>query len=80
MLFSRSDAIRLRDCLSRCIERDDQEFQVGDRVRVRPGMSVTSGKCGSISHKGGDDGSYYGIRFDGDLKEVGFSGYELELV
>lgn len=47
-----------------------------DRVRVKAGRDA--GHYGTITHVGGDDGTYYGVKLDCHDKEVGYSEYELE--
>lgn len=47
-----------------------------DRVRVKFGRDA--GHYGTITHVGGDDGTYYGVKLDCHDKEMGFSEYELE--
>lgn len=47
-----------------------------DRVRVKSGRDA--GHYGTITHVGGDDGTYYGVKLDCHDKEVGYSEYELE--
>lgn len=47
-----------------------------DRVRVKFGRDA--GHYGTITHVGGDDGTYYGVKLDCHDKEVGYSEYELE--
>jgi len=54
-------------------------YRVHDRVRVRQGMGVNSGHYGTITHVGGDDGTYYGVKLDAWPVEIGFSEYELEI-
>ena len=51
-------------------------FAEGDRVRVKHGPDA--GHYATITHVGGDDGTYYGIKLDCYEKEVGYSDYELE--
>ncbi len=51
-------------------------FCEGDRVRVKHG--IDAGHYGTITHIGGDDGTYYGVKLDCHDKEVGYSEYELE--
>jgi len=47
-----------------------------DRVRVKFGRDA--GHYGTITHVGGVDGTYYGVKLDCHDKEVGYSEYELE--
>lgn len=47
-----------------------------DRVRVKVGRDA--GHYGTITHAGGDDGTYYGVKLDCHDKEIGFREYELE--
>jgi len=47
-----------------------------DRVRVKAGRDA--GHYGTITHVGGDDGTYYGVKLDCHDQEMGFSEYELE--
>ena len=47
-----------------------------DRVRVKAGRDA--GHYGTITHVGGDDGTYYGVKLDCHDREMGFSEYELE--
>lgn len=47
-----------------------------DRVRVKAGRDA--GHYGTITHVGGDDGTYYGVKLDCHDKELGYSEYELE--
>ena len=47
-----------------------------DRVRVKVGRDA--GHFGTITHIGGDDGTYYGVKLDCHDKEMGFSECELE--
>lgn len=51
-------------------------FSVHDRVRVKCGRD--RGHYGTITHVGGDDGTYYGVKLDCHDSEMGFSEYELE--
>lgn len=51
-------------------------FREMDRVRVKYGRDA--GHYGTITHVGGDDGTYYGVKLDCHDKEVGYSEYELE--
>jgi hypothetical protein len=51
-------------------------FCEGDRVRVKHGRDA--GHYGTITHVGGDDGTYYGVKLDCHDREVGYSEYELE--
>jgi len=51
-------------------------FKVGDRVRVKFG--IDRGKYAVVTSQGGDDGTYYGIRFEGETSpDVGYCDYEL---
>ena len=52
------------------------QFSVHDRVRVKCGRD--RGHYGTITHVGGDDGTYYGVKLDCHDSEMGFSEYELE--
>ena len=47
-----------------------------DRVRVKAGRDA--GHYGTITHVGGDNGTYYGVKLDCYDKEVGYSECELE--
>lgn len=58
------------------VELPRSMFSVGDRVRVLQGFDA--GTCGTVSHVGGDDGAYYGVKLDACGKDVGYSEYELE--
>jgi len=51
-------------------------FTVSDRVRIKFGRD--RGHYGTIVSKGGDDGTYYGVKLDCHDKEVGYSEYELD--
>lgn len=54
-------------------------FKIGDRVRIKFG--VNRGKYAEVTHVGGDDGTYYGIRIEGEpdgRRDIGYSEYELE--
>lgn len=51
-------------------------FAEMDRVRVKFGRDA--GHYGTITHVGGDDGTYYGVKLDCHDKDVGYSEYELE--
>jgi hypothetical protein len=51
-------------------------FSEEDRVRVKRGRDA--GHYGTITHVGGDDGTYYGVKLDCHDKVMGFSEYELE--
>ena len=51
------------------------KFKEGDRVRIKFGCD--RGKYGTISHIGGDDGTYYGVVLDCHPNDVGYSEYEL---
>lgn len=53
-------------------------FKAGDRVRVKRGMSVDSGRCGRIVHVGGEVGTYYGLLLDAHPHALGYCDYELE--
>lgn len=52
------------------------KFRVHDRVRVKYGAN--RGHYGTITHVGGDDGTYYGVKLDTWSEEMGFSEYELD--
>ncbi len=47
-----------------------------DRVRVKVGLA--EGSYGTITHVGGDAGTYYGVKLDCHSEEMGFSECELE--
>jgi len=51
-------------------------FCVYDRIRVKAGRDA--GHYGTITHVGGDDGTYYGVKLDCHDREVGYSEYELD--
>ncbi len=51
-------------------------FKVHNRVRVKFG--IDRGHYGTITHVGGDDGTYYGVKLDCHDKEVGYSEDELD--
>lgn len=53
-------------------------FKVGDRVWIKQGIDF--GSYGSITHVGGDDGTYYGVKLDCHDREIGYSQYELGLL
>ncbi len=51
-------------------------YAEGDRVCVKTGRDA--GHYGTVTHVGGDDGTYYGVKLDCHHAEMGFSEYELE--
>lgn len=61
-----------------CPEPCGGRFVVGDRVRIRFGAA--RGEYGKVASKGGDDGTYYGVKSDGSDREIGYCDYELESV
>jgi hypothetical protein len=53
------------------------KYKRGDRVRIKFGRD--RGHYGTITHVGGDDGTYYGVKLDCHDREMGFSQYELDM-
>jgi hypothetical protein len=53
-------------------------FKKLDRVRVKYG--VDWGHYGTITHCGGDDGTFYSVKLDCYSKEIQYSDHELEAV
>ena len=53
-------------------------MEVYDRVRIKFG--IDRGRYGTIIHKGGDNGDYYGVELDCAPNPVGYSDYELEVI
>lgn len=51
-------------------------FRVRDRVRIKFGAN--RGHYGTVTHVGGDDGTYYGVKLDTWPSEMWFSEYELD--
>ena len=51
-------------------------YAEGDRVRVKTGRDA--GHYGTVTHVGGDDGTYYGVKLDCHHAEMGFCEYEIE--
>lgn len=52
------------------------KFKYHDRVRIKFGTN--RGCYGTVTHCGGDNGTYYGVKLDTWPNEMGFSEYELD--